>query len=175
MNNLVNIQYFDKQNDPNYDRPILSEQNQILNELNVYIDSTKYHFDATNSCKLSFRKVQISTIFVRELIFKITEDFIDLVNDNKFLVLRFKDLNETNNNIIYNTSNLNPDTDLIINKSHIIEPYYNFDSKYMIHIQNKNKIFTSLHFQILNDQCEEIDINLEVFIDIKLNVINYIQ
>lgn len=168
-NNLVNIQYFDNE-DVQYDRPILKDQDKILNEINVYIDSN--HFSTNNNIyKIQFRKVGISTIFVREVIIKYTDEFINYINDNKFLVLRFKQLNDTNNNIIYNTSKLNPDTDLILNKSHIIEPFYNFDAKYMMHIQNKNKIFTSLEFEILNHNCEKIPFKIEFFMDIKLNII----
>ena len=169
-NNLVNIQYFDNE-DIQYDRPILKDQDKYLNELNVYIDSNTFLPKTNNKYKLQFKKVGISTIFIREVIIKYTSEFIDFINDNKFLVLRFKTLNDTNNNIIYNTSKLNPDTDLILNKSHIIEPYYNFDAKYMMHIQNKNKIFTNLEFEILSHNCEPLPFHVEFFMDMKLNII----
>lgn len=169
-NNLVNIQYFDNE-DVQYDRPILKDQDKILNELNVYIDSNTFPSNQ-NKYKLQLqRKVSISTIYIREVIIKYTPEFIDFINDNKFLVLRFKDLSDANNNIIYNTSKLNPDTDLILNKSHIIEPYYNFDAKYMMHIQNKNKIFTSLQFEILDHNCEALPVYVDFFMDMKLNII----
>lgn len=168
--NLVNIQYFDN-DDIQYDRPILSDQDKILNELNIYIDSNRTQ-SKNNKYNLSFiKKIGLSTIFVREVIITYDEQFIELINSNKFLVIRFKNLNDTNNNIIYNTSDLNPDTDLILNKSHIIEPFYNFDSKYMMHIQNKNKIFTSLEFEILDDSCNKIPFDIDFFMDLKLNII----
>lgn len=170
-NNLVNIQYFDNENII-YDRPILNEQDKILNELNVYIDSN-YFTSNNNKYKLQFRKVGISTIFIREFIITYDSQFIDFINNNKFIIIRFKDLNDTNNNIIYNTSKLNPDTDLILNKSHIIEPFYNFDAKYMMHVQNKNKIFTSLDFEILDHNCSPIPFHIEFFMDMKLNVITF--
>jgi len=171
-NNLVNIEYFDNEK-VQYNIPVNSENDAKMHEMNVYIDSNVLASE-NNKYKFSFiKKLGISSIYVREVIIKYNEEFINAVNDNKFLILRFKDFNETNNNIVYNTSNLNPDTDLILNKSHIIEPYYNFDSKYMMNNQTKNKVFTSLQFEILDHHAHPFPFKIEFFMDMKINSITF--
>lgn len=171
-NNLINIEYFDNEK-VQYNIPVLSEKDTKVSEMNVYIDSNVLHSE-NNKYKISFiKKIGISSIYVREVIIKYDNQFINAVNGNKFLIIRFKDLNETNNNIVYNLSNLNPDTDLILNKSHIIEPYYNFDSKYMMNNQIKTKIFTSLQFEILDHNALPFPFKIEFFMDIKINAITF--
>lgn len=113
------------------------------------------------------RKIFILSIFIRELIVKITEENQGFFLDTRFLVIRFKELSTINNNFVYNTSFINPDTDIIVNKTVFDERYLTFESKYIFNLYMRTKSFKSLQLQILDDKGAHLPQDNDLFVDIK--------
>lgn len=168
-NKLVNINTYDYSID--YDKDDIEDK--IINtEYSVFIDSKQYNID--DKCVLDFyRSFNLRSVYIREFIIKINEENASLINDSRFIVCRIKELSSHNNSIIYNTSLLNPDTDIILNKSNFIEPYLTLEAKYVFSLQHNFNDYNRLTLEFYDDKNNKLTKSIldDVFIDIKLNVL----
>jgi hypothetical protein len=161
-------------------------------EKQFFIDSDFIHFHLTegetdfsgnciqstkirNKIKIELNKeVDIHQIYVKEFILNHTNTSIDL-NKVRFLVLRCLELSKDSNNVLYNTSAFNPDTDIILYKTCCYPDNLHFESKMMVHIENPLHT-RDLTLQFLDDQGNILS-NMELgqfFLDVKVVINNYI-
>lgn len=168
--NVINIQTYDYNNDMEGNKMKLNKKNEY--EYTVFIDSNILPFNQSRLKLELNRKIFLKGVFVREFIVEINSENIDFFTSSKFLVLRMKEFSIANNNIVYNTSNINSDTDFIVDKTNFIQPYLTFESKYIFSIQNDIKQLNLLNIEIFNDHMDPVpDVFLKnVFIDLKLSV-----
>lgn len=166
---MATIRYFDKiESDDEF------EDKKKASEYSVFIDSSVLPLDKTGKISLSFvHKFELINIFFRELIIGVNDDNADILNNTKYIVCRIKEISKDNNSIIYNTSLINPDTDIIIDKSHMIDTNIVFESKYVFTVNTQKKKYDYLTLQFLNDKGIVLsqDTLQAFFADIKFNVI----
>lgn len=137
-------------------------------QYSVFLDTRVIPLKPDGGFGIQFnRKIFILSIFIRELIVKITQENQLFFLDTRFLVIRFRELSTINNNFVYNTSFINPDTDIIVNKTVFDERYLTFESKYVFNLYTRVKSFKSLQLQILDDKGATLPQDNDLFVDIK--------
>lgn len=146
---------------------------EVVSERNIYVDTRVTPYNEKKGFELHFtEKIAIKNIFVRELIMRVDDANRQILENTKFLVARFPDIRYYNNNsVIYNTSYLDPDTDIVLNKANFIDPHISLEGKYILSLVKSNKEYSSLRVQILDDKGNPFITDTDtVFIDIKLAV-----
>ena len=149
------------------------------NEFNIYIDSNYLEYISNyNSFKLPLLKsTRIISIYCREFIMEMNSQIENLLNSNKFFILRITSPTNSSEKLFSdNTSVIDQTTDIILNKSQFINPFYSLESKYFLKFDHT--ISTSFfEFQILDDKANPIhmtDLN-NFFIDLKISYLSYIM
>lgn len=142
-------------------------------EKQVFIDSDIMKFD--NKIKIEFNKdIDIYQMYFKEMILNHTKTKIDL-NMTRFLVIRLPDLKKHSNNVVYNTSVFDPDTDVIMYRTCCYPENLHFEAKMMFSLEYPLHT-RDLRIEVMDDQANLLT-NKELgnfFIDLKLVIGNYL-
>lgn len=137
---------------------------EVVSSHSIYVDTQVCPVDSKGCSKLIFVEKQlVRNIFFRQII--VRSDDIPL--DNKYLVARFSSVKRFNNSLLYNTSLIDPDTDIVLDKGHAFGSCQVYEGRYMLPIQTVDKVFDSMSLQILDDRGAPF--RGEFFADIKLS------
>lgn len=163
----VKIKTYELRNESEYDQISASTGREV----SLFIDSDiapDFNSELTTFLIRFNRKININTFYIRELTVKTTEQSLEQLNQFPFLVCRVKQFKNSSNNILYDYSALNPDTDIIINKANYIDPFLTFEQKYIHNYMYDKKHYDSLTLQILDNKCNPINLQASIFLDIKI-------
>ena len=137
---------------------------ELISNHSVYVDTQIYPVGPSGHLKLPFiQKHVLKNIFVRQLI--VRRD--DAPLDGRYMVARFSGVKRFNNSLLYNTSLIDPDTDIILDKAHSFGSYDTYEGRYVLPIQAADRVFDSLSVQILDDSGRPLGGHF--FVDIKLS------
>lgn len=142
-------------------------------EKQLFIDSEVIDFDKKISIVFN-KQINIGQLFFKEMILNHLETKIDL-NTIRFLVLRIKELHCKTLNVVYNTSRLNPDTDIVMYKTCCYPEHYHFESKMMFPLE-KELHTRDLTIEVLDDKGNLLSKNElgNFFLDVKVVITNFI-